>query len=238
MPGSANYAVTGRDGLRGELLDTPPFTDAVRPVRIRLSDGREMEVASSELIQQSDGSYYLPLSASELPPPSALPSQGTSIPVVAEELDVSKRSVATGSVRVQKRLIGHDELVDMPLMREDVDVRRVLIDRDIDSVPLMREEAGTIIVPLVEEVLVVEKRLRLREEVHITRRRTEERHQENVTLLREEVEVSRTGTDGVTRIQPVATSEPVVAASQPAVLPAEEAPRPGFIRRNRIIKEN
>jgi stress response protein YsnF len=48
-------------------------------------------------------------------------------------------------------------------------------------------------VPVLEEVLVVEKRLVVREELRITRRRTEERKPHRVKLLSEEVSVERAG---------------------------------------------
>jgi stress response protein YsnF len=57
--------------------------------------------------------------------------------------------------------------------------------------PAIREEGETIVVPVVEEVLVVERRLVLKEEVRIRRVRSTERHQERVTLRRQEAAVNR-----------------------------------------------
>ena len=50
----------------------------------------------------------------------------------------------------------------------------------------MRQEGDTLIVPVLEEVLVVEKRLLLKEEVRITRTRTEVHSPQAVTLRSEE----------------------------------------------------
>jgi hypothetical protein len=47
------------------------------------------------------------------------------------------------------------------------------------------------VVPVLEEVLVVERRLRIKEELHITRIRREERHVESVLLKSEQVSVER-----------------------------------------------
>jgi hypothetical protein len=44
---------------------------------------------------------------------------------------------------------------------------------------------------VLEEVLVVERRLRIKEELHITRIRREERHVESVLLKSEQVSVER-----------------------------------------------
>jgi stress response protein YsnF len=48
--------------------------------------------------------------------------------------------------------------------------------------PTVREEGDTIVIPIVEEVLVVERRLFLKEEVHVGRVTSTERHHKSVTL--------------------------------------------------------
>ena len=55
----------------------------------------------------------------------------------------------------------------------------------------MREEGDTTIIPVIEEVLVVEKRLFLKEEIRIRRTQTTQLHEETVTLRREEVVIER-----------------------------------------------
>jgi stress response protein YsnF len=72
-----------------------------------------------------------------------------------------------------------------------VDVQRVRVDRPIDHVPPVRVEGDTTIVPVVEEVLVVEKRLILREEVRLTARRSEHHNPKVEKLRSEEVIVER-----------------------------------------------
>ena len=58
---------------------------------------------------------------------------------------------------------------------EEVEVERVAIDRWVDQMAEVREEGEVTIIPVHAEVLVVEKRLKLVEEIHVRRRRTEER---------------------------------------------------------------
>jgi stress response protein YsnF len=55
----------------------------------------------------------------------------------------------------------------------------------------VREDNGTTIIPVMEEVLVVEKRWMLREEIHIRRRRIETHQPQHITLRSEEVQVER-----------------------------------------------
>jgi len=57
--------------------------------------------------------------------------------------------------------------------------------------PESRIEGDVMIVPVLEEVVVVKKQLVLKEELHITRRRIAERDSRTVTLRREEATVER-----------------------------------------------
>jgi uncharacterized protein (TIGR02271 family) len=117
----------------------------------------------------------------------------TVIPVVQEELDVETRRVETESgVRVTKSVQEREEIIDEPLTKEEVDIERVSIDRAVDAPVAVRYEGETMIIPVLEEVLVVEKRLMLKEEIRVTRRRREFHAPERVTLRREIASVERT----------------------------------------------
>jgi uncharacterized protein (TIGR02271 family) len=84
-------------------------------------------------------------------------------------------------------------VVDLPLEKEEVEVERVAVGRVVETAPEIRREGDTLIVPLVEEVLVVEKRLVLREEVRVTTRRSQTRQPQRVMLRSEEAEIERLG---------------------------------------------
>jgi stress response protein YsnF len=86
--------------------------------------------------------------------------------------------------------------VDQPLHSEEVEVERVAINRFVEAPPPVRQEGDTTIIPLLEEVLIVEKRLLLREEVHI-KKLSKEVHEPQEVLLREErVEIVRKADSG------------------------------------------
>jgi uncharacterized protein (TIGR02271 family) len=118
------------------------------------------------------------------------------VPVLEEQLQVHKREVVTGKVRVTKVVQEREEVVDEPLLSEDVEVKRVPIDRWVDNPVSIRQEGDTLIIPLLEEVLVVEKRLRVKEEIHVTRRRSESHRPERVVLRSEEATVDRLEVSG------------------------------------------
>jgi uncharacterized protein (TIGR02271 family) len=81
--------------------------------------------------------------------------------------------------------------VDEPLAREEVTVERVPVDRFVSDPPPTRQEGDALVIPIVEEVLVVEKRLRLKEELWVRKRTLEERSPRTVTLRREEAVIER-----------------------------------------------
>jgi uncharacterized protein (TIGR02271 family) len=104
------------------------------------------------------------------------------IPLVQEELTVSKELRETGRVRVRTEVQWHTGHARADLFRDHVEVERVPVGREVDSVPPVREDGDTMIIPVVEEILVVEKRLMLKEEVHLKRIRSVEHLDEAVRL--------------------------------------------------------
>ena len=116
------------------------------------------------------------------------------VPVYEEEALVEKRVVDTGrGVRIHKIVAEHPCQIDESLTRDEVQVSHVPVDRIValDQAPVTRYEGDTLVVPVLEEVLVVERRLRVKEELRITRTRREERHAETVMLKAEQVSVER-----------------------------------------------
>jgi uncharacterized protein (TIGR02271 family) len=111
--------------------------------------------------------------------------------LLAEELSVSKETVETGRVRVATRTREREALIDEDLARERVEIETVPIGSRIDAMPEVRREGDTTIIPIVEEILVVERRLILKEEVRIRRVRTTDHHKEAVKLRYQEAVVTR-----------------------------------------------
>lgn len=120
------------------------------------------------------------------------------IPVVAEEATIRREEVVRGVVRIHKRVETHEETLAAALTSEGVTVERVPVNALVaGDAPQMREEDGVLIIPVLEEVLVVEKRLLLREEVRVTRQVTTTSSPQTVTLRREIVEVERAAPDAL-----------------------------------------
>ena len=114
-------------------------------------------------------------------------------PVVAEEIVVGRKVVEAGRVRIHKTVEEQTRRVDEPLMHEEVVVRRVAVNRPVDSPPPVRQEGDITIIPVVQEELVIEKRLVLVEEVHVQRKSRVRHEPKDVVVRRERAEVERIG---------------------------------------------
>ena len=117
------------------------------------------------------------------------------VPISEERAVLSTREVVTAKVRVTTRVETHQELIQEALRREDVAVERVAVGRDVDVAPAIRQEGDVFVYPIVEERLVVEKRLFLKEELRITYRVTTEEVAEVVDLRKVHADVERTPVD-------------------------------------------
>ena len=116
------------------------------------------------------------------------------LPVVHEEIKVGKRLVDTGrGVRIHKTVSEQAHHIDQDLLRDAVEVRRVPVDKivSLSEAPSARQEGDTLIVPVLEEILVVEKRVRIKEEIHIVRSARHEAYVGTVVLRTEHVSIER-----------------------------------------------
>jgi uncharacterized protein (TIGR02271 family) len=108
------------------------------------------------------------------------------IPLIEEQLKVGKRSKVVGITRIKKAIQERVELVEQPLKEDEIQVERVPINKIIEKPVSVRKEHGITIVPVLEEVLIVEKRLVLREELHIKKLVKTVNKRQEVTLRTEQ----------------------------------------------------
>ena len=118
------------------------------------------------------------------------------IPVVEEEVIAGARPVKTGGVRVDKHVDQRIRRIEVPLLHEEVEVRRVPVNRVVKEAPAVRRQGEVVIVPVVEEELIITKRLVLKEEIHLITRRTKDRFVKDVAINRERAVVQPAGRGG------------------------------------------
>lgn len=217
---AAIVLVTDRDGVRG-FIDASEggwSPDAGHSI-IQLSDGGRVRVANEVLVELEDGHYLLPGSLGDLlrDGDATVEPDVMRVPVVEEKLHVSTQVRETGTVRLDKQVRTRSEQVEVPLVREEVEIERVPVGRVVDGPVPVRQEGDTTIFSLLEEVLVIEKRWVLREEVHLKVRRSEHLETRTVDLRSEEITVQR--------MNPLAAERP--RSPHPVAPPPPPPPKKG-----------
>ncbi len=119
------------------------------------------------------------------------------LPVIDEALHVDKVNLDRGGYRITKHVETREEVVDEMLRNQRVEIERRQIGKQLETgqVPEPRYEGETLVIPVVEEVLVTEKRLLLVEEVRVTRIQGTHRDPQRVILRKEDIEIARVAAD-------------------------------------------
>lgn len=113
------------------------------------------------------------------------------VPRIEERVVVGRREVEGDRVRIAKTVEADEVDVVGEALKEDVEVERVAVNRILAEPPCARVEGDVTIIPVVEEIVVVEKRFLLKEEVRVTKRRRVVRRKLRVPVRRERVTVER-----------------------------------------------
>lgn len=183
--------VTDASGQQAAIVSTE-HAEGEERAWLRLADGTQLLVPMVMLTKLADGGWRLPFTFDAAREQAH--SVQMSFPVMEERLQVGKRVVDTGrGLRVRKTVGERERIVDEPTLRDELAVEHVPVGQIVsgDTPPHTRYEGDTLVVPVLEEVLVVQKQLLLKEEVRITRRRHEVREPQRVVLRSEHVEVER-----------------------------------------------
>lgn len=167
----------------GELNLQHPYTE------LRMPNGQVVRLATSLLIPSADTATVPELHSNS--------NNNTVIPIIEEQLAISKRVVTTGVVKLQKTVHEHQETLNEPLLSTVYEVERVVKNTPVETAPDVRHEGNVTIYPVVEEQLILTKQLILKEEVRVTQRSTEHRDTQVVTLKREQIVIEREPGEGI-----------------------------------------
>jgi uncharacterized protein (TIGR02271 family) len=163
---------------------------------VTLNTGEDLFLSSDLLERNREGSLTLPFDFTEVDPIARRNiEESLVIPVVSEEINIHKEERVSGRVRITKTVHEREAVLEESVQREEVNVERVTVNRVVDELTEQYYEGDTLVIPIYTEVLVVEKRLMLAEELRITKHRYEQPVQETVTLHDEEVTVERLDMD-------------------------------------------
>jgi uncharacterized protein (TIGR02271 family) len=106
-----------------------------------------------------------------------------------EELGTGVRKREAGSMNVRKSVRTEREQVRVPRRREEVDVERVAVGREVAEAEEIGGGEEEFVVRVYEEEVVVTKRVVLKEEIRLRKRVVEEVEVFEVELRKEEVEI-------------------------------------------------
>jgi stress response protein YsnF len=130
------------------------------------------------------------------------------IPLIKETVRVLKADVVTGHVRVRTVTEATDHVVAQELETENVEITRVSVEREVAEAPAVRQEGDVTIVSIVEEMIVVTKRLIVTEEIHIRRIKSTEHFETSINLRKQHAVVERTeATDDSITTKPLGEKE-------------------------------
>ena len=139
------------------------------------------------------------------------------VPVIREELHADAVPVMTGGVRVTKQVHTHEEILEQELRKSHAEVKRVAANRVVDGPQPVRRAGNTLIIPLVSEILRIEKQWVVTEEIHVTQTEEIETARQSVPVSREEAQIERLDESG----NAIAPVEP---ASETAATPGRAGP--------------
>ena len=143
--------------------------------------------------------------------------QDAVIPLYADTVSIARRKVEGDTIRVTVHTHTREQVIEQDRVQTHVEIERIPIGRMVDAAPPMRTEGDTIFIPVVEEIVVVERRLVLKEEIVLRRVRTTDRHRESVILREQEAVIERAKPDQETS----ATSSSI----QESILIKKETPK-------------
>jgi uncharacterized protein (TIGR02271 family) len=110
-----------------------------------------------------------------------------------EELEARTTARRSGEVQVRKDVIEEERTIEVPVTREEVQIKRVPVDREATGTEASFDEGETIRVPVMEEDVEVTKRPRVKEEIEITKVARKGTKRATGTVRKERVDVTKEG---------------------------------------------
>ena len=81
-----------------------------------------------------------------------------SLNVLQEQVNIDKKVIESGKVIIHKKVHEENKDVEVPVSHEEVEIRKVAVNKYITEPPDVRYEGNTTIIPVIKEVAVIEKK--------------------------------------------------------------------------------
>ncbi len=132
--------------------------------------------------------------AAGMPPAQGVEEQARRIPLRDEEIEVHKHREKVGEVVIGKEVVEEQRTLNVPVSREEVTIERHIVDRPAEgALPPTGRESEVVRVPIYEDVVDVEKRAHVHEELVVSPEDVTTQEKITRTVRREVPEVSTTG---------------------------------------------
>ena len=211
-PGTDDLAyVVVRRGWTNELISVAAelIAEVTMGGTVRLAVGKEEARARSSNIPRE--AY----ATSQQPPE-------VRVPLVEEEVIPRKRAVDLGELRIHKLVDTSEEVIRESVTRDDLLVERVPVNQPLDAPVTTRVEDDWLIIPIMEEVVVVQKKLMLKEEIRVRKRQVTEEQELHETVRRERAELEDATVHGVQGLETVKRREERAAPPDDVTRPIEQ----------------
>jgi hypothetical protein len=177
--------VVDTDGVRARIREFIVDDARASAVIVELDGGARITLPTELLHRHAEGGYAIDAPWKIF---AGAPARLES-PIVEEQVVVGVRAVPRQRFRVRRRVVTDDQVVETPIWEEQIEIEHVPVGTFVDRAPVTRREGDTLIIPCVEEVAVVETRLRLREEVRVRVVRERRIDRRTVKVRRIEIEI-------------------------------------------------
>ena len=111
------------------------------------------------------------------------------IPVMEEELTATVGEQEAGAVRIEKRIVEENRVLEVPVTDEQIRVERRIVDRPVGPNETQAFEEIVINVPLTSEQVELQKQARVAEEIVVSKEAVQRTERVSDTVRREEVYV-------------------------------------------------
>ena len=183
--------VVDEQGQRlGTVNDMIVDTDTESIDRIVLDDGSEIDVRSVTVGADTLTVATGQAATAAMSGGDAMASDDDTWKIrrYAEDLQATRQREQVGEVTVAKDVVEEQQSIDVPVTREQVEIRRVAVDRPADDTAII-DDGDTIRIPVTADRVDVTKEARVVEELEIAK--TERTDTEHVTdtVRREEIDI-------------------------------------------------
>lgn len=179
------------EDINGEVVSIFGVSRDQSYVLARLDDNQLINVPIQLLEVQNSQRYYLPRRFRDFQETTTTQSSEKVFPVIEEKPLISKKKVDTAEIKIKKQVSQREEVVEQSLAREEINIDRIPKNDVFERPAQMRVEGDCTYIPVQEEILVVEKRYLVREEICIKKIRTEHNEKVIVKLKKEDLNIER-----------------------------------------------